>query len=350
MVDKNSQIFQKKQGFFCHQNHKRLSHPLSLGSKYTELQYQTRKEKKQCCSEKVEFSRTDLEKLPELHPPPMMPNGNVGTPTPVFLELIRCCKLPPKIVSKLGLTFPKNGSRKKYVNVPFDYNLLKGRKTGVIDGHDVKKVTDTDNNSGQGGVTDSNCARSASQEGALLNQGSLELTSNSTKTVPDDVLRTSQTGINEHATTGASPLSDEHLASSNDLKTDKTSWPNSPVNAEDQDLLKTGKASRKRKDRPEKNEKPELTESDNQAKGESVIEPEDWERHEALHNDVDNQSRTRERLFEEEIELKWEKGGSGLVFYTDAAYWRQQEEGDMDEEMADDWDVDMGVYDEPGRL
>ena len=43
---------------------------------------------------------------------------------------------------------------------------------------------------------------------------------------------------------------------------------------------------------------------------------EEWERHEALHNDVTSQERSKERLFEEEIELKWEKGGSGLVFYT----------------------------------
>lgn len=41
-----------------------------------------------------------------------------------------------------------------------------------------------------------------------------------------------------------------------------------------------------------------------------------------------SQERSKERLFEEEIELKWEKGGSGLVFYTDAQYW-QEEEGGM---------------------
>ena len=39
----------------------------------------------------------------------------------------------------------------------------------------------------------------------------------------------------------------------------------------------------------------------------------------------------------------WEKGGSGLNFYTDAAYWKAQE-GDFDEKTADDWDVDMSVY------
>lgn len=44
-------------------------------------------------------------------------------------------------------------------------------------------------------------------------------------------------------------------------------------------------------------------------------------------DDPSNQERNNERLFEEEIELKWEKGGSGLVFYTDAQYWKQQEGG-----------------------
>ena len=37
--------------------------------------------------------------------------------------------------------------------------------------------------------------------------------------------------------------------------------------------------------------------------------------------------RTKERLFEEELEVVWEKGGSGLVFYTDASHWDQQEGG-----------------------
>lgn len=56
---------------------------------------------------------------------------------------------------------------------------------------------------------------------------------------------------------------------------------------------------------------------------------EEWERHEALHEDVTQQERARERLFEEEIELKWEKGGSGLVFYTDAQFWQEQDGGDL---------------------
>uniref|UniRef100_F6TDS0 Uncharacterized protein n=1 Tax=Ciona intestinalis TaxID=7719 RepID=F6TDS0_CIOIN len=70
---------------------------------------------------------------------------------------------------------------------------------------------------------------------------------------------------------------------------------------------------------------------------------EEWERHEAFHDDVTSQERCKERLFEEDIELKWEKGGSGLVFYTDAQYWKE-DEGDFDEETADDWDVDVSEY------
>lgn len=60
---------------------------------------------------------------------------------------------------------------------------------------------------------------------------------------------------------------------------------------------------------------------------------EEWERHEALHDDVTSQERTKERLYEEEIELKWEKGGSGLVFYTDAQYWQEEEEGGRSKEL-----------------
>lgn len=40
-----------------------------------------------------------------------------------------------------------------------------------------------------------------------------------------------------------------------------------------------------------------------------------------------SQERSKERLYEERIELKWEKGGSGLVFYTDAQYWQEEEGG-----------------------
>ncbi|KAL6742318.1 hypothetical protein Aduo_015478 [Ancylostoma duodenale] len=72
---------------------------------------------------------------------------------------------------------------------------------------------------------------------------------------------------------------------------------------------------------------------------------EEWERHEALHDDVTEQDRTKPRKYEEEMEIVWEKGGPGLVWYTDKNYWDEREKGtDSDWAWADDWDVDYSVY------
>ena len=77
----------------------------------------------------------DLKKLPELSPPVnVMPHGNVGTPTKIFLELIRDCKLPPALIGKLGLTFPKSRAKRKYGDVPFDYggDILQGEEENSV--------------------------------------------------------------------------------------------------------------------------------------------------------------------------------------------------------------------------
>ena len=37
------------------------------------------------------------------------------------------------------------------------------------------------------------------------------------------------------------------------------------------------------------------------------------------------QDRTKPKFFEEDMEIVWEKGGSGLVFHTDANYWADLE-------------------------
>ena len=55
------------------------------------------------------------------------------------------------------------------------------------------------------------------------------------------------------------------------------------------------------------------------------------------------------RLYEEDLELKWEKGGSGLVFYTDSYFWNEMKGKDFDEDTVDDWDVDYSVYYEDGE-
>ena len=64
---------------------------------------------------------SELTKLKELNPPDVMPQGNVGTPTKTFLNLIRSCQLPQSVIKKLGLSFPKTRTNKKYGMVPFSY-------------------------------------------------------------------------------------------------------------------------------------------------------------------------------------------------------------------------------------
>ncbi|NXS88273.1 GPTC3 protein, partial [Erpornis zantholeuca] len=192
-------------------------------------------------------TEAELKRLPEFNPPSFMPFGNVGTPLGVFLELIRACRLPPRVIKKLQLDFPRTGSSRRYGNVPFQY------------------------------------------------QG--------TETVAEEERVYTATG--DEITEGEEPVTQPS--------------------------------------QPEEDEEGQEKEEEESHSGDDNDTCEEWERHEALHEDVTQQERARERLFEEEIELKWEKGGSGLVFYTDAQFWRE-EDGDFDEQTADDWDVDMSIY------
>ncbi|NXU86636.1 GPTC3 protein, partial [Xiphorhynchus elegans] len=199
-------------------------------------------------------TEAELKRLPEFNPPSFMPFGNVGTPLRVFLELIRACRLPPPVIHKLQLQFPKTGSSRRYGNVPFEYQ------------HTETVVE-------EGGV---------------------------------------YTAAGDEITEGEGPESAPEVTH--------------PA-------------------RPEEEEEEEGQEEQEESHSDDDNDTcEEWERHEALHEDVTKQGRVEERLFEEEIELKWEKGGSGLVFYTDAQFWQEKDGGDFDEQTADDWDVDMSIY------
>ncbi|XP_026225879.1 G patch domain-containing protein 3 [Anabas testudineus] len=233
----------------------KVSHDKDEGS----FPYKTKSEQRHRVSLREQFTEADLKSLSELNPPSMMQNGNVGTPVKVFLQLIQSCRLPPRLIRKLGLTFPKTSSNRRYGNVPFQYQdtyTLPATEETVLTatGHEI---------SGPGTL-------------ATAPSGPRQLVFNSTETKETDELHNNEEDAESNAD-------------------------------DDDDCC------------------------------------EEWERHEALHDDVTSQERSKERLYEEEIELKWEKGGSGLVFYTDAQYW-QEEEGDFDEQTADDWDVDMSIY------
>jgi hypothetical protein len=78
---------------------------------------------------KHQVAERDLKMLPELNPPSVMPHGNVGTSTELFLDLIRACKLPATVIGKLGLKFPKSLGKRKYSSVPFQYSRT--RTAGV---------------------------------------------------------------------------------------------------------------------------------------------------------------------------------------------------------------------------
>ena len=71
-------------------------------------------------SETVSYVRSELMNLPELKAPNLMPRGNVGTSTKYFLQAIKECRLPARLVGKLKLEFPQSRNR-KFGQVPFDY-------------------------------------------------------------------------------------------------------------------------------------------------------------------------------------------------------------------------------------
>lgn len=112
--------------------------------------------------------------------------------------------------------------------------------------------------------------------------------------------------------------------------------------------------------RPANLSKNDATNQAEESSGEEAdYQEEEWDRHRALHNDVsarrvvnniddmNDQPGTKDRLFEEKMEVTWDKGSSGLVFYTDAQYWREVENAEEAED-ADDWDVDTSEYEMPG--
>lgn len=252
--------------------------------------YRTRKEKRTHCFARteLEFSQHDLKDLLELQPPPMMPNGNVGTPLSKFMELIRTCKLPPHVIKKLDLNFSTRKPKMKYSNVPLDYKSLEKKNSRS------SATKETDNK------------ECVSDIGKKRDYGS-------------------------KASSSSVDIETFHSCQGCKLK-------DRDFEDDDEDCYPIEKTPVCNDDESDDN-------NINIDRGDETEE--EWDRHESLHNDVTSQERTKERLFEEDIELKWEKGGSGLVFYTDAAFWKQQEEADFDEETADDWDVDMEIYENP---
>ncbi|XP_036359763.1 G patch domain-containing protein 3 isoform X3 [Octopus sinensis] len=383
-------------GFDCfHYRHrpevKRLPQK-QLPNNHDQIPYKTREEQTQIPEDREVFTKTDLENLPELHAPTVMPKGNVGTPTYVFLELINQCKLPPRIISKLQLEFPKVTYNNIYGRVPCDYDIqclpssgntletgsrnenfqknLSKRKLNLIKNQFSKRqkentneATTTTTNTTVDDDSSRSCNDSLRTDANIDASTSCHLgvsaNNESRENGTDISLTTSENlhfGANPHSSHKIQihpPHSNGRIVcdklEKNDVKISQK------TDVSEKRRLKMEEKARRKQNIAEMKRKMALNIEEKMIefdRGSDYSEEdadycEEWERHEALHDDPSGQERNKERLFEDDIELKWEKGGSGLVFYTDAQYW-QQEEGDFDEQTADDWDVDMRGYYEPG--
>ena len=80
--------------------------------------------------EEQTFKKADLNSLPELLPPRLMPRGNVGTPTSYFLNLIQKCRFPQRLIGRLGLDFTRMYTNRRYGAVPLNYSKLEEKESG----------------------------------------------------------------------------------------------------------------------------------------------------------------------------------------------------------------------------
>ena len=94
--------------------------------------YLSGKELKTGRSTNLNITQEDIKKMPEMNPPDMMPQGNVGTASSYFLKQIQLCKLPPSIIRKLGIVFPKTRAKKQYSEVNFDYDTPAGEYSAKL--------------------------------------------------------------------------------------------------------------------------------------------------------------------------------------------------------------------------
>ena len=233
-----------------------------------------------------------LENMIEMNPPgEVMPQGNVGTTTRYFLNLIKQCKMPASVIKNLDIQFPKSHSKNRYGNVPFDYEVQ-------------------------------NLVIASVSQTCRIAEKKANLKTNSSSKWNSDIL--------DPKTEHDKVLDDPDVTS---ICT-KSVMREKVRNIDRKHLEKSVKTNVKSGDVEEKDEE---------------FEAEDWERHQALHEDEHLRNRNKERVFEEEMEVVWDKGSSGLVFYTDEQYWREVTgKNCFDEDTVDDWDVDYSVYYEEG--
>ncbi|RUS69268.1 hypothetical protein EGW08_022973, partial [Elysia chlorotica] len=298
---------------------------------------------KSISSKDVESDAIDEAKLlqmPELNPPDKMPNGNVGTPTLVFLDMIQNCLLPHNFIKKLQLKFPKSEGRRLYSNVEFDYCTRPGLSDSIIGKRQNKLLHKL---SSEQSVT-ANSQESIAEHFQKPTQ--CQIASSRDNSVVSDMqpgVRHSEESCDSKTQPSASgstilpcSQSDKEMAASCEPLSSNVpilDTKNSPFKHPSQMASSSLSAQeRRRKQKADRQETRKLM-----AEGieERLIaiegryhndeDAEEWDRHEASEDDPSNQERNKERLYETEEETPWEKGGPGVVFYTDANFWQARE-------------------------
>ncbi|CAL1532300.1 unnamed protein product [Lymnaea stagnalis] len=335
--------------------------------------------------------------MPELNPPPLMPNGNVGTPTLVFLDLIQKCLLPNNLISKLKLKFPMMSAKRLYGNVNFEYDSENSQECGLpvnsklqMD-RSLQKLDRTKllihrpsrklitNKSQRNALK--NELKQAKETCGFNDNFRMQVNSSLEKDQKDKSSCGSSLQVSPSFLIGVrdSPsndstlcMSDSHTEENNsvsspseDTRNKCSSLVDNPLTQKKaffiapnpQSVIPLGKCTNREKKRLTKEDRKHTQRLMAEGIEERFIavekryhsdsDAEEWDRHEASEDDPSNQERNKERLYEEDIEQPWEKGGAGVNFYTDAIYWQQQE-GDFDEQTTDDLDVDFSAYEEPG--
>ncbi|CAD5121353.1 unnamed protein product [Dimorphilus gyrociliatus] len=240
-----------------------------------------------------DVGKDDFLSFREFNPPPLYPNGNVGTPSKYFNDLIAASKLPTNIIKRLELTTPR--LIKKYARVRYDYPAKRTSRQKDEDNDETNEVNS------QGESTDS--------ASSFLNMET-----------PKGCLPGERLSESKHIR--LLPVSFKLISRAKSTNT--------------REKLSAAQASISSHEEEEEEEKQKIKTSQSDSEPE-----EEWDRRLAISDDPMKLEHNKEIVYESPMEVVWEKGGPGLVWQTDESERRNY---DFDEITTDDWDMDMAIY------
>ncbi|KAL6046376.1 G patch domain-containing protein 3 [Balamuthia mandrillaris] len=247
------------------------------------------------------------EDLLELRPPPLLPQGNVGTPLAFFKEKIRRCEMPSSLLRKMGLASLRKRKYRRYGEVFYTYEEDEGSHEQEREERESTQQTEHWDNSDGDDDEDKRYTKRR----------------RSTMSITTAKTRRRQRIVN---------ISVDSKSSSSLVVVEERQPEEKYIYLEAADRSVQQKQLSTRITHEDLET---TTNRDEDTEGEQSAE--EWDRAEAFRDDEHD---SHQRLFEEEVELVWEKGGSGLVFWTDDVLWEAQQGTDWDEREADEFDVD----------